>query len=544
MDEQTSNIISVNLDSKLTHKYIEDLNFRPYIKSSSLDNDNNNKQNLSFGEIFQRLDDIKQKSIHFSDVIDNENKNIQYVDLVMEGGGVLGLALVGYTYALERVGIKFMSIAGTSAGAINAMMLACVDEEKNKYSTSSELLLDYISEKNFKDFLDGNSVVKWIILKAVKLLSNEPNEPELPLWKKLLAKKKSKYIISYIVVPLLVMLTAGIFAIKKVSNFTYKRFGLFYGDNFYNWIKAKIEENGIKSTKELINKRNEIIDKTTLRPASNNNYNITDRLSSKVVIIASDVTTNTKVEFPDYSALYYNDIENVHPADFVRASMSIPLFFYPFVLHNNMNAETRDSNYKDVLPLANQKIDLGDLKKNIQQDYLINNINEEIIISNNTVSTIKRLWYVMARYGNNKSDTIHIPNRIHLVDGGLMSNFPINVFHRQGNNVPRKPTFGVKLGVERMSPNENTSLLKFLSNIFDTSRQILDFDFILKNPQYEDVITIIDTKDFFWLDFEMNDIKKKELIHAGLMAALNFLENFQWEQYKLKRSRNLTNQYL
>jgi len=50
----------------------------------------------------------------FSDVIDEEGH--QYVDLVQEGGGMLGIALVGYTYVLEQMGIRFVSLAGTSAG--------------------------------------------------------------------------------------------------------------------------------------------------------------------------------------------------------------------------------------------------------------------------------------------------------------------------------------------------------------------------------------------------------------------------------------------
>ncbi len=40
-----------------------------------------------------------------------ESGGIQFVDLVMEGGGVLGIALVGYTYALESVGIRFRADA-------------------------------------------------------------------------------------------------------------------------------------------------------------------------------------------------------------------------------------------------------------------------------------------------------------------------------------------------------------------------------------------------------------------------------------------------
>lgn len=50
-----------------------------------------------------------------SDLVDDRGH--QYVDCVMEGGGVLGIALVGYTYILEQVGLRFLSIGGTSAGA-------------------------------------------------------------------------------------------------------------------------------------------------------------------------------------------------------------------------------------------------------------------------------------------------------------------------------------------------------------------------------------------------------------------------------------------
>ena len=59
------------------------------------------------------------KGKKFSDIIDSDGH--QYVDLVMEGGGVLGIALVGYTYVLEQMGIRFLGIGGTSAGAINVM---------------------------------------------------------------------------------------------------------------------------------------------------------------------------------------------------------------------------------------------------------------------------------------------------------------------------------------------------------------------------------------------------------------------------------------
>lgn len=53
-----------------------------------------------------------------SDIVSADDEPIQYVDLVQKGGGVLGVALVGYVYVLEQAGIRFLKLAGTSAGAI------------------------------------------------------------------------------------------------------------------------------------------------------------------------------------------------------------------------------------------------------------------------------------------------------------------------------------------------------------------------------------------------------------------------------------------
>ena len=91
---------------------------------------------LSVNSYLKEVEEIKNKATalsnkEFSDTID-ENGH-QYVDLVMEGGGVLGLALVGYIYILEQAGIRFIGIAGTSAGSIAALLLSAIDvPEKEK----------------------------------------------------------------------------------------------------------------------------------------------------------------------------------------------------------------------------------------------------------------------------------------------------------------------------------------------------------------------------------------------------------------------------
>lgn len=110
---------------------------------------------LSVNRYLKEVEEIKNKATalsnkEFSDTID-ENGH-QYVDLVMEGGGVLGLALVGYIYILEQAGIRFIGIAGTSAGSIAALLLSAIDvPEKEK----SERLIDMIANMPINTFIDG-----------------------------------------------------------------------------------------------------------------------------------------------------------------------------------------------------------------------------------------------------------------------------------------------------------------------------------------------------------------------------------------------------
>ena len=47
-------------------------------------------------------------------------------DLVMEGGGVKGIGLVGAVLALDSAGYSFPRVAGTSAGAIVAALVAAL----------------------------------------------------------------------------------------------------------------------------------------------------------------------------------------------------------------------------------------------------------------------------------------------------------------------------------------------------------------------------------------------------------------------------------
>lgn len=101
-------------------------------------------------------ENISQKE--FSDLLDAQGN--QYVEFVQEGGGVWGSALVGYLYALEIFGIRFLKVAGTSAGAINTMLIAAC---KTKEEAKSEMIKSILFNWDFSDFMDGKSYVRTTI---------------------------------------------------------------------------------------------------------------------------------------------------------------------------------------------------------------------------------------------------------------------------------------------------------------------------------------------------------------------------------------------
>lgn len=77
-------------------------------------------------------------------------KNTNYRNLVFEGGGVKGIAYGGALDVLDNSGIlkNIKRVAGTSAGAINATLLA--------FGYTSSEVSELIAKTNFKDFEDNS----------------------------------------------------------------------------------------------------------------------------------------------------------------------------------------------------------------------------------------------------------------------------------------------------------------------------------------------------------------------------------------------------
>ncbi|MCP9770862.1 alpha/beta hydrolase [Lacihabitans sp. LS3-19] len=394
-------------------------------------------------EVKDLIKKITDKKPLVSDTLDA--KGNQYVDIVMEGGGVLGIALVGYTYALEKAKIKFCSLAGTSAGAINSMMLASM--QPKTHDTISEELIDIIASKDFFDFVDGDSFVRKLI-------------------KDVLGDK-----------PLIWVGIKHIFHLGKLFRLIRDELGLNDGNNFEEWIQDILHNKAnVKTTKDLQNHRDALAKGLILRENIEGNK----VFSSKIAIITSDITTQTKVEFPLHNNLYFSNPEETSPSKYVRATMSIPLFFKPMTVEN--------------IPKNQEKV-----------------------------------WDDAVGY------TGEIPDKVRFVDGGTLSNFPINVFHLSAG-VPRKPTFGVRLGKDRQKFNSFKTFLKFFYAIFNTMRYLHEYDFLLKNKDYKNLIGRIDTDGHNWLNFDISDEEKLDLFIRGVKAAQEFLDTFDWIAYKKLRA--------
>jgi NTE family protein len=227
-----------------------------------------------------QFSELKKNS--YSDVKDKDGN--QYVDLVQEGGGTLGLALVGYVWVLENSGIRFMSLAGTSAGAINTIAMAGL---KKPYEPVCDALLDLVGDKKLLDFVDGGSSMKGLVFKAVKPGSSM-------FW----------LILRY--------------ALPSISRLK-KSLGLNPGDDLLNWLSTALQKAGAGNRQLLEERMNDFGDSGIHNSAEGSN-----EFNNTVAVVTSEITTNSKVIFPQHAELFYDPQKSENPAEYARASMSIP----------------------------------------------------------------------------------------------------------------------------------------------------------------------------------------------------------------------------
>jgi NTE family protein len=255
--------------------------------------------------------------------------------------------------------------------------------------------------------------------------------------------------------------------------------GLDPGEALEQWLRRTLANHGIHTTADLYARMRCLPESIGLRDGRDLTA---EQKSPYLAIVACDLSTETKVDFPRMAGLYWKDPDQVHPATFVRASAAVPFFFRPY----RVSGIPRDDG-------AWQR------------------------------------WQELANYSED------IPAECIFVDGGIMSNFPIHLFHARA--LAAAPTFGVRLGTGRRKRHSIARPTQLMQAVIDSARHCLDYDFLTQNPDYRRLVACIDTGEHDWLDFDLSEEAKLDLFTRGVRAGFDFLVRFDWERYKRLRSQ-------
>lgn len=120
-----------------------------------------------------------------------------------------------------------------------------------------------------------------------------------------------------------------------------------------------------------------------------------------------------------------------------------------------------------------------------------------------------------------------------LVDGGLVSDFPIGIFDRTDGRTPRWPTFGIKLSPRRTVnsiANEIDGVRSFASALFETAIGGNDQSH-LADPCVAGRTIFVDPLGIPSTRFNLGPSERTSLLESGQDAARRFLEEWDWPVY-------------
>jgi len=195
-------------------------------------------------------------------------------DLALEGGGVKGIAIVGAVSALSEAGYRFARVAGTSAGAIAATLIASISKAGKPMSS----LKGYLDSLAFANFMPEGKIHHFLDHHLGK--------------------------------------AGGEMADAEILC---HRMGLYPGGYLAEWLAPILHDDlGVHTFADL-----------KIEPADDPGMSLPEARRYRLVVHTSDVTRGELVQLPwDYN-YYGHDRDAGDVVSAVRASMSIPFFFEP-----------------------------------------------------------------------------------------------------------------------------------------------------------------------------------------------------------------------
>lgn len=383
-----------------------------------------------------------------------------YYNLVLQGGGTLGIAHLGAIYGLELAGIRFVGLAGTSAGAIVALLMACAKHKLD--DPVAERLMPILEGMPTSRFVDGPSDAR----RFVQYCVGSRHESWFDL-----------------VVP-----------IAQTMSRVRRRRGVNPGYAFEDWLRTTIEQNfSIRTIADLHeNLRPYLTELGTWAGCFNGSVD----MASVLHLIATAMPMGVPFVFPRDLHLLDRRYEEHSPAIMARASMAVPLFFEPYVVH----------------------VDRLAWSQHLRQD-------------------------IAPRWKDIES--------IAFIDGGLFSNFPIDSFITYPS--PKNPRFGLSFKLPTIgirleeSPDRDVltpdrgiaGILRHSITVADAvrgqrDRQAIEFtNSLILNGQLSKgsvEMCTIDTGTHDWLDFNLSENDSLDLFCRGMHAVVKFVRGAQLDE--------------
>ena len=150
-------------------------------------------------------------------------------------------------------------------------------------------------------------------------------------------------------------------------------------------------------------------------------------------------------------------------------------------------------------------------------------------------------FYEPVRFKGRRPDGTKIDS--YLVDGGMLSNFPISLFDRTDGEPPRWPTFGIKLSARPVEPLEErfhiNGVLDLAKAMVGTMTRFYD-QMHIDDPAARARTMFVDTLGVKATDFDIDETIQDRLYDNGRVAATKFLhgdddhEAWSFERYVAK----------
>ena len=233
--------------------------------------------------------------------------------------------------------------------------------------------------------------------------------------------------------------------------------GAYEGDYIHGFVRDELERLGVRTFGDL--RRTDGGDDASLPPERR----------YRLVVTATDVTRGRLLRLPwDYALLGLDPDEQL-VADAVRASISIPLYFDPVVVHDGVTGEPTT-----------------------------------------------------------------------LVDGGVLSNYPIEIFDRTDLRPPRWPTLGIRIvpalpaGDPELVPGVALPALppvKLLEQVVATAIVGHDQTYA-ERPCVRRRTISVDTSAVGVVEFDASAAQRASVIANGTAAAERFLDAWDWDAFR------------